>query len=77
MNTELTVPLYYEIYLQDLTNSYIDLILLGRVNTHDEAINCCKIFKEAINNTKDKFFEGRNLRNCTVLFKPIIKTDNK
>ena len=72
MNTLVKV-IGYEIYLQDLSNMYISLTLLGKVNTHSEAINCCKLFREALDRNKlDPLYS-----NCTVIFRPIVEDYNE
>ena len=71
-----TIPLYYEIYLQDLTHDYIDLTLLGVARTREEAANCCRLFKEAISTANTRGVSDKSYRsNCTVMFRPVIKKE--
>ena len=74
---EITQVLYYEIMLQDLSCPYIELIPLGTARTQSEAITCCKLFKEALLTAEArKVSDNRNLQNCTVVFRPVIKKAN-
>ena len=68
------IPLKYEIYLQDLSHDYQDLTLLGHARTIEEARTCCRLFKEALltGNARDVDVK-RNLSNCTIIFRPILK----
>lgn len=76
-NTEIAVPLYYEIYLQDLSNDYIDLTLLGRARTREEAATCCRLFKEALQTAQGRDLHDKGYRaNCTIFFRPILKGVN-
>ena len=59
-------PIRYEIYLQDLNDRNINLKMLGYVNAQDEAISCCKMFKEALQATMHEV----EYKNCTVFFRP-------
>ena len=44
---ELAIPTRYDIYMQDLTSPYINLVFMGYVRTIGEAITMCKALKEA------------------------------
>lgn len=63
---ELVKPIGYEIYLQDFSKPYVCLELLGYCRSQSEAINCVKLFREALS-------KEENGANKTVLFRPIIK----
>ena len=63
---ELAVPIAYEIYLQSLNNPDIDLIRLGIVETQQEAINCCKMFKKVLAKRHD-------ISSSTIINRPIFK----
>ena len=52
---------------------YISLTLLGKVNTHSETINCCKLFREALDRNKT----NPSYANCTVIFRPIVEDYNE
>lgn len=71
-NSKLAIPLYYEIYLQDLAHDYIDLKLLGIARTIEEARTCCNLFREAIGTSHSRGLENLSSR-CTVFFKPVLK----
>ena len=71
-NTQITVPLYYEIYKQDLLHDYIDLELLGTARTIEEARMCCKLFREAIETAHTRGLEDLRSR-ATVFFRPVLK----
>ena len=71
-NAQVAIPLYYEIYLQDLKHEYIDLTLLGIANTIEEARNCCKLFREAIETSHARDLPDLRSR-CTVFFRPVLK----
>lgn len=71
-NTKIAVPLYYEIYLQDLVHEYIDLKLLGIARTVEEARTCCNLFREAINTSQARGI-GELRSRCTVFFRPVLK----
>ena len=75
-NTQIAVPLYYEIYLQDLLHDYIDLKLLGTARTIEEARTCCRLFREAMETAHTRDLEDFRSR-CTVFFRPVLKGDNK
>ena len=71
-NPQIAIPLYYEIYQQDLAHDYIDLELLGIARTIDEARACCNLLREAIETSQARGLN--NLRNrCTVFFRPVLK----
>ena len=74
-NTDITIPLYYEIYLQDLIHDYIDLQLLGTIRTIEEARTCCKLFREAIETSNERNLPDLSSR-CTVFFKPVLKSND-
>ena len=69
---EIAIPLYYEIYSQDLLHDYIDLQFLGIARTAEEARNCCKLFREAIETSHSRGVGDLRSR-CTVFFKPVLK----
>lgn len=71
-NTQVAIPLYYEIYLQDLLNDYIDLELLGTARTIEEARTCCKLFREAIETAQSRGLPDVRSR-YTVFFRPVLK----
>lgn len=71
-NAKLAIPLYYEIYLQDLIHDYIDLTLLGTAKTIEEARTCCKLFREAIETSHARDLGDLRSR-CTVFFRPVLK----
>lgn len=73
--TDLAIPLYYEIYLQDLLHDYIDLKLLGTARTIEEARMCCKLFKEAIATAHARDLPDMRSR-ATVFFRPVLKGAN-
>ena len=71
-NSQIAIPLYYEIYQQDLIHDFIDLKLLGTARTIEEARTCCNLFREAIETSQARGLD--NLRNrCTVFFRPVLK----
>ena len=70
---DIAVPLYYQIYLQDLSYDYIKLIPLGIARTKEEASNCRRLFREALATAKSREVSGRNLNNCTVIFRVVLK----
>ena len=72
--TEVAIPLYYEIYQQDLINEYIDLKLLGTARTIEEARMCCKLFREAIETAHARDLPDMRSR-ATVFFRPVLKGD--
>lgn len=72
LNKELAIPLYYEIYKQDLTKPYIALELLGVVNTIEEARTCCKLFQEAIQTANSRGLDDERGK-TTVIFRPVLK----
>lgn len=68
------IPLGYEIYLQDLSKPYMELEKLGYANTISEAQNCVRLLREALLTANErKVSVGRNLSNCTIVFKAILK----
>lgn len=70
----LAIPLGYEIYLQDLSKPYMELEKLGYANTLTEAQNCVRLLREALLTANArKVSLGRNLSNCTIIFKAILK----
>ena len=71
-NTEMAIPLYYEVYKQDLLHDYIDLELLGIARTIGEARNCCQLFREAIETSHKRGMPDYRSR-FTVFFKPVLK----
>lgn len=71
-NKKLAIPLCYEIYKQDLLHDYIDLELLGVVRTIEEARNCCKLFREAIETSQARGLPDFRSR-FTVFFSPVVK----
>ena len=71
-NTQVAIPLYYEIYLQDLVSEYINLELLGTARTIGEARTCCKLFREAIETAHARDLPDVRSR-YTVFFRPVIK----
>lgn len=71
-NAQVAVPLYYEIYMQDLISEYIDLKPIGMARTIDEARMCCKLFREAIETSHARGVGDLRSR-CTVLFRPVLK----
>ena len=71
-NTKLAIPLYYEIYMQDLAHEYIDLKPLGIARTVEEARTCCNLFREAINTSQERGIGDLRSR-CTVIFRPVLK----
>lgn len=73
--TEVAIPLYYEIYQQDLLHDYIDLKLLGTARTIEEARMCCKLFREAIETAHTRDLPDFRSR-ATVFFKPVLKGQN-
>lgn len=73
-NKQLAVPLYYEIYQQDLIHEYIDLTLLGVARTLQEARTCCQLFREAIETSHARGLPDLRSR-CTVFFRPVMKGD--
>ena len=72
---EVAIPLYYEIYQQDLISDYIDLKLLGTVRTIEEARACCKLFREAIETAHARDLPDLRSR-ATVFFRPVLKGQN-
>lgn len=74
--TAVAIPLYYEIYKQDLINEYIDLELLGTARTIEEARTCCKLFREAIETTQQRGLPDLRSR-ATVFFRPVLKGDKR
>lgn len=75
-NNELAIPLYYEVYLQDLLHDYIALTLLGTARTIEEARNCCKLFREAIETAHVRDLPDVRSR-YTVFFRPVVKEVSK
>ena len=73
-NTKIAIPLYYEIYKQDLIHDYIDLELLGTARTIEEARTCCLLFREAIETSQERGLADLRSR-CAVFFRPVLKTD--
>lgn len=71
-NNQVAVPLYYEIYKQDLLHDYIDLELLGTVKTISEARTCCQLFREAIETSQKRGMPDYRSR-FTVFFRPVLK----
>ena len=71
-NAQMAIPLYYEIYQQDLKSDYIDLQLLGIARTIEEARTCCLLFREAIETSQARGLPDLRSR-CTVFFKPVLK----
>lgn len=69
---QIAIPLYYEIYQQDLIHDYIDLKLLGTARTIEEARMCCKLLREAIETSQSRGLEDLRSR-ATVFFRPVIK----
>ena len=68
------IPLGYEIYLQDLSKPYIKLEKLGYAKTITEAQNCVRLLREALFTADErKMSVGRNLSNCTILFRAVLK----
>lgn len=74
-NKQITIPLYYEIYKQDLIHDYIDLELLGTARTIEEARTCCQLFREAIETAHARDFPDLRSR-YTVFFRPVLKEAN-
>lgn len=72
---ELAIPLYYEIYQQDLLHDYIDLKLLGTARTIEEARMCCKLFREALETAHTRDLPDMRSR-ATVFFRPVLKGQN-
>ena len=75
-NRQIAVPLYYEIYQQDLISDYIDLKLLGTARTIEEARTCCNLFREAIETAYERGLGDMRSR-CTVFFRPVLKGGDK
>lgn len=75
-NTQIAVPLYYEIYSQDLICDYIELKLLGTVRTIEEARTCCKLYREAIETSQSRGLPDLRSR-VAVFFRPVLKGDKK
>jgi len=46
MNNEISVPEEYTIYQQDLSQTHLQLKIMGTVKTIEEARNMCKVFNE-------------------------------
>ena len=69
---ELAIPLYYEIYKQDLKSEFIDLELLGIARTIEEARCCCNLFRQAIETAHARDLPDLRSR-CTVFFRPVLK----
>ena len=63
---EVLIPTKYELFMQDLSNDYLELKYLGYVRTFSEAKNMCKIFRDTL---KDK--------TMTVLFRCVVNKENK
>ncbi len=63
----------YEIYLQDLSNEYIDLSLIGYARTKEEAIMCCRLFREALGTAKTRGAVDKSPDRLTVFFRPVLK----
>lgn len=74
-NTQIAIPLYYEIYQQDLISDYIDLKLLGTARTIEEARMCCKLFREAMETAHTRGLQDMRSR-ATVFFRPVLKGAN-
>ena len=74
-DSHIAVPIYYEIYKQDLLHDYIDLELLGVVRTIAEARNCCSLFREAIETSQRRGLTDLRSR-FTVFFRPVLKGVN-
>ena len=74
-NTQIAIPLYYEIYQQDLISDYIDLKLLGTARTIEEARTCCQLFREAIETSQARGLPDLRSR-ATVFFRPVLKGAN-
>ena len=70
-NTQVAIPLYYEIYKQDLLHDYIDLELLGTARTIAEARTCCQLFREAIETSHARGMPDYRSR-FTVFFRPVL-----
>lgn len=60
MNSEILVPEKYNIYMQDLSKQYLELKLLGYVNSLSEARGMVRVFRET--------FTNLNMNNATVFF---------
>lgn len=73
-NTQVAIPLYYEIYQQDLISDYINLTFLGIARTIEEARMCCKLFREAIETAHARDLPDLRSR-ATVIFRPVLKGD--
>lgn len=71
-NKQVAIPLYYEIYMQDLISDYIDLTLLGTARTIEEARTCCQLFREAIETSHARDLPDMRSR-ATVFFRPVLK----
>lgn len=71
-NSQVAIPLYYEIYKQDLLHDYIDLELLGIAKTISEARTCCLLFREAIETSHARGMPDYRSR-FTVFFRPVLK----
>lgn len=75
-NEQIAIPLFYEIYMQDLSHDWIDLTFLGIARTREEASNACQLFREAIETANSRGVNDKAYRtNCTVFFRPVIKND--
>lgn len=72
-NDQIAIPLYYEIYLQDLSHDYVDLTFIGIARTPQEASNQCKLLREAISSARARGLTDRNYDACTALFRPRLK----
>lgn len=74
METTPIIPLGYEIYLQDLSKPYMELEKLGYAKTISEAQNCVKLLREALLTANARKVScGRNLSNCTIVFRAVLK----
>lgn len=75
-NNQIAIPLYYEIYLQDLTHDWVDLSFLGIARTREEASCACQLFREAIETANSRGMNDKAYHtNCTVFFRPVLKND--
>ena len=71
-HTKLAIPLYYEIYIQDLLHEYIELKFIGVARTIAEARTCCALFREAIATSHARGLPDLRSR-YTVIFRPVLK----
>lgn len=68
------ILLGYEIYLQDLSKPYMELEKIGYAKTISEAQSCVRLLREALLTANErKVSAGRNLSNCTILFRAVLK----